>query len=111
MFAPEQKTRSLPLVTTTRAHLGVLEAQPLDRVGELDVDAEVVAVELELVARAQPAVVLDVHDQPGDGAVDRELPVVVAGGVGLEADGRLGRRRGVFHALDRSRGSAECQEL
>ena len=33
------------------AHLGVLEAQPLDRVGELDVDAEVVGVELQLVAR------------------------------------------------------------
>jgi hypothetical protein len=27
------------LVTTGRAHLGVLEAQALDRVGQLDVDA------------------------------------------------------------------------
>ena len=33
-------------------HLGVLEAQALDRVGELDVDAEVVGVELQLVVRA-----------------------------------------------------------
>ncbi len=31
-------------------HLGVLEAQPLHGVGELDVDAQVVGVELELVA-------------------------------------------------------------
>ena len=33
------------------AHLGVLEAQALDRVGELDVDAEVVGVELERRSR------------------------------------------------------------
>ena len=34
-------------------HLRMLEAQPLDRVGELDVDAEVVGIELELVALEQ----------------------------------------------------------
>ena len=38
MFAPEQNTRSRSAVTTTHLHLGVLEAQALDRVGELDVD-------------------------------------------------------------------------
>ena len=36
--------------------LGVLEAQPANRVGELDVDSEVVAVELERVAGAQAAI-------------------------------------------------------
>ena len=43
MLAPEQNMRSLPLVITTHLHLGMLEADPLQRVGELDVDAEVVA--------------------------------------------------------------------
>ena len=43
-------------------HLRVLEAQPLDRVGELDVDAEVVGVELELVALEQAALLVDVHE-------------------------------------------------
>ena len=37
-----------------RLDLGVLEAQPLDDVGQLDVDAQVVGVELELVAVAEP---------------------------------------------------------
>jgi hypothetical protein len=32
------------------AHLRMLEAQPLESVGELDVDPEVVGIELELVA-------------------------------------------------------------
>ena len=36
--------------------LGVLEAQPLHGVVQLDVDAEVVGVELELVVVAQPGV-------------------------------------------------------
>ena len=36
-----------------RLHLRVLEAQPLHRVGELDIDAQVVGVELELIALEQ----------------------------------------------------------
>ena len=43
MFAPEQKMRSLPLVTTTARTSGMLEADALQRVVQLDVDAEVVA--------------------------------------------------------------------
>jgi hypothetical protein len=61
-------------------HLGVLEAEALDGVGELEVDAEVVAV--------------DVHHQAGDRAVEGELPVLVAARVGLETDGRARRRVG-----------------
>ena len=71
MFAPEQKTRSSSAVTTTHLHLGMLEADALDRVGELDVDAEVVRVELELVAGAVRMVAVDGHHQRGDVAVDR----------------------------------------
>ena len=48
MLAPEQKTRSLALVTTTRAHFGMLEADAVERVVQLDVDAEVVQLSLSL---------------------------------------------------------------
>jgi hypothetical protein len=56
-------------------HLRVLEAQPLDGVGELDIDAEVVGVELELVALEQRRLLIDVHQQRRDVAVDLELPM------------------------------------
>ena len=55
MFAPAQKILSLPLVTTTALTAGVLEAQALDGVVELDVHAQVVGVELELVPGHQAA--------------------------------------------------------
>src|SRR6266852_5448600 len=58
-------------------HLRMLEAQPLDSVGELDVDAEVVGIELELVAFKQRALLVDVHRERGDVAVDLELPMAV----------------------------------
>ena len=93
MLAPAQNTRSLPDVRIDRADFGMLEAQPLDRVVELDVDAEVVRVQLELVARTKTAVLLDVHRERRDtqarlwrDAVDRELPVLVARRLGSEVD-------------------------
>ncbi len=66
------------------AHLGVLEAQALDGVGQLDVHAEVVRVELELVALAQRLVLLHVHRERGDRPLDLKLPVPVALRRGLE---------------------------
>ena len=74
-----------------RAHhhhldLGVLEPQPLHRVGKLDIDAKVVGIQLELIAFEQPAILVDVHGQGRDVALDRELPVPVARRVGLEID-------------------------
>jgi len=44
----------------------MLETQPLRRVVQLDVHAEVVGVHLELVARDQPAVLGDVQPEVGD---------------------------------------------
>jgi hypothetical protein len=69
------------------AHLRLLEAQALDRVGQLHVDAEVVAVELERVARPPRLLFLDVHHELRDGAVDGEFPVEVTRGVALEVEG------------------------
>jgi hypothetical protein len=43
MFAPEQNTRSRSAVTTQALDLRVLEAQPLDRIGQLDIDRQVIA--------------------------------------------------------------------
>ena len=64
----------------------MLEAQPLQRVGELDIDAEIVGVELELIALEQRRVLVDVHQQRGDVAVDRKLPVAIARRIGGEID-------------------------
>ena len=66
------------------ADLGVLEAQALDGVGELDVDAEVVRVQLQLVVGRQAGVLAHVHRERGDRAVEGQLPVLVAVGVGVE---------------------------
>ena len=73
-----------------RADLGMLEAQPLHGIGQLDVDAEIVGVELELVAGLQPAILVHVHGEVGDAGLQRELPMLVTGGLGAEVDGRLG---------------------
>ena len=75
MFAPEQKMRSLALVIDDARGPRVLEADALDRVGELDVDAEVVRVELERVAGDESAVLSHVEREARHVAVERELPV------------------------------------
>ena len=64
----------------------MLEAQPLHGIGQLDVDAEVVGVQLELIALEQPGVLVDVHEQLGDLAVEFQLPVAIALGLGLKID-------------------------
>src|SRR5204863_5409537 len=51
------------------------------------VDADVVAVELQLVAVALARVGIDAHRERGDVARKAELPVLVATGVRLELDG------------------------
>ena len=71
------------------AHSRMLEAQPLDGVGQFDIDAEIVGIELELVALEQRALLVDVHQQRGDVAVDLELPMAIARRLGLEIDPRL----------------------
>ena len=95
MLAPAQKMRSFALVDDDGVDLGMLEAQPLHRVGELDVDAEVVGVELEPVVGREARVFADVHRERGDRAVDLERPVPVRAGGNLEGDGRVG---GVSHS-------------
>ena len=86
MFAPAQKIRSLSDVDDDRADLGMLEAEALDGVGELDVDAEVVGVELQLVVVGQAGVLAHVHRERRDRAVEGQLPVPVGVGMSIEGD-------------------------
>ncbi len=72
-----------------RAHLRMLEAQPLQRVGELDIDAEIVGIQFQIVAFEQAGLLVDVHRQPRHIAVDGELPMAVTRGLGLEIDASL----------------------
>ena len=89
---------------------GMLEADALDRVGELDVDAEVVGVELEPVVGRQAGVFLHVHRQRRDGAVEGQLPVAVPirrrfnGRAAVDAVGGLHQRQ----AYLRIRGSVKA---
>ena len=66
---PDVRARAEHLVLAAREHdradLRMLETQPLQQVSELDVDPEVVAVELEVVAGAQPTGLVDVHHDAG----------------------------------------------
>ena len=64
----------------------MLEPQPLHGIGKLDVDAEIVGIELELIAVEQPGVLVDVHEELGDIAVEFQLPVAIARGLCLEID-------------------------
>ena len=67
-------------------HAGMFEAQPLHGIGEFDVDAEIVGIQLELITLEQPAILIDVHGERRDVAVDRQLPMPVARRIGLKID-------------------------
>ena len=97
MLAPEQKMRSRWLRITTRADLGMLEAQALHGIGQFDIDAEVVGIELQLVAGPEAAILVHVHGEVGDALFECELPVLVAAGLGAEVDQRgFGHGRFLF---------------
>ncbi len=65
----------------------MLEADAVERVVKLDIDAEIVAVELEFVAGGEPRLLVEIGDQGGDRSLYFDPPVAVAGGVGLVIDG------------------------
>ena len=78
------------------AHFGVFEADALQRVVQFDVHAQVVAVQLELVAGADAGVLVDVDGQFGHRAVERQLDVAVLARLGAVVD--LGVR--LAHAMN-----------
>ena len=89
MFAPAQKMRSFRLVMTTARTSGCSKRMRCTRVRELDVDAEIVRIQLEPVVRREPGVLLHVHRQRGDGAVERQLPVAISLGRRFERNVRI----------------------
>src|SRR5262249_20047354 len=66
------------------------EAEPLDGVGELDVDAEVVGVELQGVARPEAGVLVHRQTEHRDAVADLEPPVPVARRIGPERRRHVG---------------------
>ena len=64
----------------------MLEAHPLNDVGQFDIDAEIVGIELELIALEQAAVLVDIHKDGCDGALVGDAPVPIFRGIGLEID-------------------------
>ncbi len=88
----------------------MLEADALDRVGELDVDAEIVGIELEAIVGREPGIFLYVHRQRRDRPVEGELPVFVAFRGGVERHPRLECVGADCHLeAQRTRGPEECQ--
>ena len=86
------------LVEAARHHdgpnLGMFEAQPLDGVGELDVNGQIVGVELEAVVVPQAAIGVDQHGEGGQWRADVQAPVPVGVRVAVEGHS-VGRSHGV----------------
>src|SRR5690606_7213650 len=67
-------------------HAGVFETQPLNGVVQFDVDAQVVGIELQLIAGKQTAGFVHVHGERRYLAIHGQFPVAVAIRCGLEID-------------------------
>ena len=65
---------------------GMLEANALQDVVQLNVNAQVVGVELELVAGLQAAVFVDIHGQRRHAAVNGEPPMAILSGSHVKRD-------------------------
>jgi hypothetical protein len=68
----------------------MFKPETLEEVVKFDVDAEVVGVEFEFIAGAEAAILVDVHGQSSDAAVDGEFPVARTGSRRVEEDLVLG---------------------
>ena len=80
-----------------RVHFGMLEAQALQRVGELDVDAEVVRIELQLVVVRPQARVFAARPSRASRRARRRSASSACTGRGIDFEGD-GRRSGsLFH--------------
>jgi hypothetical protein len=69
-----------------RLDFRVLEAHALDDIGEFNVDAEIIGIELEFIALEQTAGFIDVHEYRRDFAVICDAPVPITVGIGLKID-------------------------
>ena len=69
-----------------RAHFGMLEAQPHDGVGQFDIHAQIVGIELELVTRDNGRFFVDGERQRGQRRLNGDAPVAVVGWMCLECE-------------------------
>src|SRR5438477_424585 len=70
----------------------MFEAQSLDSIRQLDVDAEIVGIELEAIVVRKARILANVHRQRGRRTVEAQLPVLVPIRVGFKrqrAEGRV----------------------
>ena len=65
-------------------HFGVLKSYSLKGIMQFDVDAEVIRIQLELVAWTDTCVFLDVHRKSRHPIFNRQFPMSIAGGRYLE---------------------------
>ena len=86
MFAPEQNTRGLALVITTARTSGCSKRMRCSASCKLDIHAQIVGIQLELVTRADAGVFLDIKTQRRDRAVIGKAPMPVARWVRLVID-------------------------
>src|SRR5262245_14955442 len=76
-----------------RSDFWVFEANSLNSVGELDIDAKIVGIQFQLIAGGETAVLGDVHGQGGNWTVDVERPMPVFRWIRLEVDRRAPHSR------------------
>jgi len=72
-----------------RADLGMLEPQALNRVVELDIEAQIIGIQLEAVSGPQTARLVHRQLQFGDRPIDVEPPMTIAVGMGAKIDHRI----------------------
>src|SRR5208337_2560279 len=69
-------------------YFGMLEADAIHRVVEFDIDAEVVGIELQLIARRESAVFVHIHQDRRDRPVEVQTPMPITGGLRSKVDHR-----------------------
>lgn len=80
------KNPRLGAADTDTGDFGVLKSNPLKRIMQLDVYAEIVRVQFELATGTYPCALLNIHRKRGDPALNGQLPVAIVGRRGLEID-------------------------
>jgi hypothetical protein len=98
MLAPAENTRGLPERRITALASGCSKRKRCIASWKLDVDAEVIGIELQLIALEQPGGFVDIQDQFGHRPAGHQPPVPIARGLGGKIDpcGRVLRHAGSF---------------
>ena len=88
MLAPEQNTRSLPLVSTTMRTSGCSKRMRFNASWSSISTPEIVGIELQPVTGREPAFLVNLQRQGGNRAFTGEAPVAIADGFCVECGHR-----------------------